>query len=713
MKSGRFNLQVKSYTRTIRNIFNALFLLTLVFMLGSCSGDGASHDDLYEYILSDEEINDLLKEESPTNQALRKLANDIKFGGKRDIERHLRKIAAYKDKNANILFMHFIANQWKSGTQKAEDGDENSLSSSCSVTSSAIYKFVAYRGDEKHLKRLEAFHQSMLEAFPFTEDLQASCVPSVSTSYARKVGVEKSKKYLEDNEGHIINNAMYRSTDKLALSINTEAMVPFILQIYEKDKSKIYDDDEVLAQLSLNPDSDKFALIFEEAATIEYRRGPKDRYLRAKYLIDNLSGAKNDSLDKLVNRYVELAASADGELQLDYLKDLVKVLIKTDYSKKNDRLLYLLQTAHQDIYKDFSNSEIVNIYQFDDFRNFKSLYTSRKSGYDRRRNNLDKKVDLLVFSNILRKQNPSYEKALKDFPLLDNGQIIAGIYGPFWDSQYDSWYIPKGASISNIKKIRTTQIVKVEHTALPEVDLNDEKLLKPLVAAIDFSKICQGEKNRIFHKAGFIQKKSGHFTEVECMSGFASSENALIASCEKGETGMPHLNICYGDSTPPSSVAVKPSISLKKQDKPINHKENKNLQDPTPLTKSKKPQNPQTTPKDKALRLLREGTALAKNGQYNKSVTYFEESIKLDTTNVSAFNNYALVLKKLGRLNESLKIYNVALKLAPEVSVTHKNVALLHEQLAIREYEEYISKAPNAKDAVKVTNQLNRLKAKL
>ncbi len=76
------------------------------------------------------------------------------------------------------------------------------------------------------------------------------------------------------------------------------------------------------------------------------------------------------------------------------------------------------------------------------------------------------------------------------------------------------------------------------------------------------------------------------------------------------------------------------------------------------------------------------------------AIRNYQKTIKIDSQNLEALNNLAVVFKKLGQLEKAKAILNHALKLGASHAGTHYNMAILYEEIgnnksAIHFYQEF------------------------
>ena len=89
---------------------------------------------------------------------------------------------------------------------------------------------------------------------------------------------------------------------------------------------------------------------------------------------------------------------------------------------------------------------------------------------------------------------------------------------------------------------------------------------------------------------------------------------------------------------------------------------------------------------------------------FEKSINFYEKTIKLDPTNYNAHSNLGHVYKELKKYNKSLYYYKKAVELEPNLIAAHYNLGLIFNVL--RKYSEAIS---SYKKALEVTGTLSKI----
>jgi len=143
----------------------------------------------------------------------------------------------------------------------------------------------------------------------------------------------------------------------------------------------------------------------------------------------------------------------------------------------------------------------------------------------------------------------------------------------------------------------------------------------------------------------------------------------------------------------------KPEEAIKAYDKAIEI----NPQDSIAL-KSKKALSLSTTgkPSDSVTEsqdLVSQGIILGKSGQYNESMKIFDKAIKINSQDSDAWTGKGLALMGLNRSDEAIKIFDKALKINPQNSMTWYCKGLVFESLkkpeeAIKAYDKAIEIEP-------------------
>jgi tetratricopeptide (TPR) repeat protein len=80
------------------------------------------------------------------------------------------------------------------------------------------------------------------------------------------------------------------------------------------------------------------------------------------------------------------------------------------------------------------------------------------------------------------------------------------------------------------------------------------------------------------------------------------------------------------------------------------------------------------------------GVALGNMREYNESITYFDQVLKIEPNNTDGLNNKAAALIKLGKYDEAQIYINQALKIQPGnlVTLSNKKVAINHGNISLR-----------------------------
>ncbi len=129
--------------------------------------------------------------------------------------------------------------------------------------------------------------------------------------------------------------------------------------------------------------------------------------------------------------------------------------------------------------------------------------------------------------------------------------------------------------------------------------------------------------------------------------------------------------------------------------------------------------SPQAAPQkgEEALRLLKEGTDLARNGRYDQAAVMLEKSLSLEPHSVVALNNLGVVLRNIGRLDKALAAYERAISMDSRFALTYKNLGILQEKRgekmqAVQAYRKYCELSPNAADVSIVAERAGWLEGK-
>jgi tetratricopeptide (TPR) repeat protein len=78
--------------------------------------------------------------------------------------------------------------------------------------------------------------------------------------------------------------------------------------------------------------------------------------------------------------------------------------------------------------------------------------------------------------------------------------------------------------------------------------------------------------------------------------------------------------------------------------------------------------------------LTNKGSALAKLGQYNEAVTYYDLALKIQPNYLPAMNNKANALAEIGDFSEAISLYNSVLDHEPTYTVAQDNLEKAREK---------------------------------
>jgi tetratricopeptide (TPR) repeat protein len=67
------------------------------------------------------------------------------------------------------------------------------------------------------------------------------------------------------------------------------------------------------------------------------------------------------------------------------------------------------------------------------------------------------------------------------------------------------------------------------------------------------------------------------------------------------------------------------------------------------------------------------GVALGGQGEYDQAISYFDRVLKIDPKNVHALNNKAAALVRIGKYDEAMSVVNQVLQIDPKNVVAHSN----------------------------------------
>lgn len=92
-------------------------------------------------------------------------------------------------------------------------------------------------------------------------------------------------------------------------------------------------------------------------------------------------------------------------------------------------------------------------------------------------------------------------------------------------------------------------------------------------------------------------------------------------------------------------------------------------------------------------------------GEYFKAIDLYIEVIEIEPTNLKAFTNLGVAYKKAGLLEESIRVFEIALKLDSNEPGIYNNTANVYTAMgefskAIKYYENAINLKPDYKDAI-------------
>jgi Tfp pilus assembly protein PilF len=102
---------------------------------------------------------------------------------------------------------------------------------------------------------------------------------------------------------------------------------------------------------------------------------------------------------------------------------------------------------------------------------------------------------------------------------------------------------------------------------------------------------------------------------------------------------------------------------------------------------------------DKTKELLSLGVKLFKEGDFESAEDSFKQALDLEPENALIHNNYAMLLKKVERLDDAELHFRTALELDPQNTKIHKNFGKLlkAKNSAIKEKEKKEEKAAKSK----------------
>ena len=125
-----------------------------------------------------------------------------------------------------------------------------------------------------------------------------------------------------------------------------------------------------------------------------------------------------------------------------------------------------------------------------------------------------------------------------------------------------------------------------------------------------------------------------------------------------------------------------------------------------PSPKQSAPQKAQKSPRAQMIMAYNAGVTLMLSSKHAAAQSKFEQSLKYDSNFAEAHNNLAYVLRKQGKMNynKSLKHYNKAITLKPQMAEAYMYRGVLHVQMnqidrANKDLEQlYALKSPLAKE---------------
>ena len=94
-----------------------------------------------------------------------------------------------------------------------------------------------------------------------------------------------------------------------------------------------------------------------------------------------------------------------------------------------------------------------------------------------------------------------------------------------------------------------------------------------------------------------------------------------------------------------------------------------------------------------------EAETLFEDGEYARALIDYDAALAIDANHIHALRGRARTLMQLGRLDESLAVFDAAIARAPDFGATYANRGILHDRMghyakAIADYEQALALDP-------------------
>jgi tetratricopeptide (TPR) repeat protein len=112
--------------------------------------------------------------------------------------------------------------------------------------------------------------------------------------------------------------------------------------------------------------------------------------------------------------------------------------------------------------------------------------------------------------------------------------------------------------------------------------------------------------------------------------------------------------------------------------------------------------------------LINQGIESARSGNLQEAEASFREAVRIEPSNPRAWNNLALALRKLNRVDDAISAYHQAIRADQNFALAYKNVGVLLEEMqeyarAAKAYRKYAAFATNAADRAALLERAERL----
>lgn len=114
---------------------------------------------------------------------------------------------------------------------------------------------------------------------------------------------------------------------------------------------------------------------------------------------------------------------------------------------------------------------------------------------------------------------------------------------------------------------------------------------------------------------------------------------------------------------------------------------------------------------------IRLGNLLMDTNRFGEAIDSYQKALDIDPANVDVRVDMGICYRNTGKPDVAAKEFGKAIEINPSHVIAHKNLAIvlaydLHDSAgAVREFEKSLQLAPNAPDAERIRNEIQKLKA--